>query len=305
LNSVFLTGVTGFIGAHIARALLAEGVEVHALIRPDSDRWRIADIAEALHLIPGELSAPESFAAALRQARPAVCIHAAWDTTPGAYLNSPHNIDLVQASLTLARLLPEVGCARFVGLGTCIEQDTSFGHLSEATPLKPQTLYGASKASLYLMLQQMGLSFAWARIFQPYGPFERPGRLVPQVIASLHAGQPIDTTSGAQIRDFLHVQDIAGAVVTLARAEVQGAVNIGSGQGRSIRDALTLIGEHLNALPLIRFGARPQRPGEPPFIVANPARLQSELNWRPAMTFEQGIAQTIDWWLAYLKEHSP
>ena len=86
----------------------------------------------------------------------------------------------------------------------------------QRTPLRPATLYGAAKHALHTVAaryaEQAGFELAWGRIFFVYGPGEPDGRLVPSVGRALLAGEPVPTTRGDQVRDFMHVEDVAARV---------------------------------------------------------------------------------------------
>src|ERR1051325_11284686 len=136
VDRVLLTGATGFIGSHITRQLVRGGHEVHALVRPQTDLWRLKDIESSLHFIRGDLLDP-SFT--IHSPSFESCIHLAWYVEPGKYLQSPLNKDWVQASLRLARHLKDAGCRRFVAAGTCFEYITSDPPQRESTPTAPST----------------------------------------------------------------------------------------------------------------------------------------------------------------------
>lgn len=172
-----MTGVGGFVGSHVARLLVREGCEVHALVRVTSDLWRVEDIRSHLQFVTGDLREAATLDA-LAERRPEVCLHLGWVATPGTYLRAPENIDLTASTLRLATRLAEAGCKRFVGVGTCFEYDTDAGYLSEGTRLAPAFPYSAAKAGAYLALQCLPepISVAWARLFYLYGPYENEGR---------------------------------------------------------------------------------------------------------------------------------
>jgi nucleoside-diphosphate-sugar epimerase len=143
--------------------------------------------------------------------------------------------------------------------------------------------------------KQTGLSYAWGRIFFLYGPHEHPDRLVSSVIRSLLQGEPARCSHGNQIRDFLHVEDVAHAFVTLLDSDMEGAVNIGRGTSATIREVVEIIGDQLHGKQLIQLGALPAPPNDPPVLIADTHRLNS-LGWRPKYDLESGLEQTIAWW---------
>ena len=160
-------------------------------------------------------------------------------------------------------------------------------------------MYGTCKHALQEVLgaysRQYRLSSAWGRVFFPYGPHEYSSRLVPSVICALLEGRPALCTSGEQVRDFIHVSDVASAFVALLSSTIEGAVNIGSGQGVAVKDVAMRIGGQLGRPDLVHLGARPVKE-EPPIIIADVRRLEQEVGWRPTIGFEGGLAWTIDWW---------
>jgi nucleoside-diphosphate-sugar epimerase len=188
--------------------------------------------------------------------------------------------------------------------GSCAEYDWSgTGVLSEKdTPLRPATYYGKCKHALASvgegLAAERGLGFSWGRIFFVYGPYEQPGRLVSEVAESLVKGEPAPTSDGAQRRDFLHARDVASAFVALLDSDVEGPVNIGSGDAVPVREVVSLIGEAAGRAELVRFGEIPQRAGDPPLIEADVARLRDEVGWRPGIPLRDGIRETVEWWKA-------
>jgi nucleoside-diphosphate-sugar epimerase len=172
---VLLTGATGFIGSHVARLLVAQGVHVLAVVKPSSERSRIADLVGSLHLIECDLGDRAILEARLREERPQVCIHLAWHGWSGPSLTAEDNVSSLAASLVLLRVLSDVGCRRFVGVGTCFEYAPG-DLLSEKTPSLPTDLYGVCKHSLAVVAEALGpvarMEVAWARVFLVYGPFD-------------------------------------------------------------------------------------------------------------------------------------
>ncbi len=98
------------------------------------------------------------------------------------------------------------------------------------------------------------------------------------------------------MRDFLHVDDVAEALWAIARHRLEGPVNVGSGQGVTVRDVVLGIGGLLGRPELIELGALPYPAGDPVAVQADNRRLVEECSWAPSMTLEQGLRATIDWW---------
>jgi UDP-glucuronate decarboxylase len=301
---VFLTGASGFIGSQIARLLVKRGDEVHVLLRPLSDRRRIEDVARALRVIEGDLTQTEALSEPLAAASPEVALLVGWYAEPGKYLRARDNVALMRGNLDLAFRLAGAGCHKIVAAGTCFEYDTDFGFLSESTPVRPRSLYAASKLSCYLILEQLlaasDTKLAWTRLFYQYGPHEHPARIVPSVMLSLLRGERARVTAGEQIRDFLHVEDVARALVAVADSELTGPVNIGSGRPVSIRDIVERIGIMTGRPDLISLGEISYDPGDPKFICADNRKLREGTEWRPSVGLDDGLRATLEWWRGHI-----
>ena len=294
---VLLTGATGFIGSHIARALAGEGHEIHALVHPNDDAWRIRDILPSLVTVRGDLL---DSAFTVPSGSFDCCIHLAWYVEPGKYLESPQNRQWVEASVRFAHAMQDAGCRRFVAAGTCFEYTTSDEPLHESSPTVPRTLYATCKLQLFHELQKLGektgMEIVWPRFFYQYGPFEDPRRFVPIAINTLLRGEPFTVPPNEQVRDYLHVADVASAVCAVAHSNLTGAVNIGSGEPVAVRQIATQIAEIIGRPELIKVGTQPYAPEDSPRIVADNRRLREQTDWKHRITLNEGLRQTIDWW---------
>lgn len=291
MSRVLVTGASGFIGRHTLGPLVSAGHEVHAVSRGrqfprEGVRWHSADLIESAELV--------------REVRPEILVHLAWYAEHGAFWISTENLRWVEASLALLRAFAEVGGERAVLAGTCAEYDWTGAPdaLREGeTPLRPGTLYGAAKAGLHEVARayatQAGFSLAWGRVFFLYGPDEAPGRLFASVARALVRDEPARTTEGTQVRDFLHVADVARAFAALASSDVTGAVNIGSGEPTTLRAFVEEVGRAAGRPHLLELGALGSRPGEPPRLVADTRRLREEVGFSPEFTLQEGITAGV------------
>jgi nucleoside-diphosphate-sugar epimerase len=135
-------------------------------------------------------------------------------------------------------------------------------------------------------------------VFLLYGAGEHERRLVAQVARALLSGEEAPTSDGAQLRDFMHADDVAAGFAALLDSEVEGPVNVASGQAVSIADVLALIAGATGRPELLRLGALARRDGEPELLVADVRRLRDEVGFTPSVALEQGIAETVDAWRA-------
>ena len=289
-----LTGPTGFIGRYCLSELLRNGFEVHALCRrPDASNtdvnWHEVDLLDA------------GGASALLKTLDASCLlHTAWITTPGEFWTSVENDRWMAASQRLFEQFGAAGGERIVGVGSCAEYEWSDGAIvEEETPLEPATLYGRRKVeasrSLTLLAHDYGMSWAWGRVFFIYGPGEPRKKLIPAVAAALLRGEEVETSEGRQVRDFIYVQDVATALVGLLDVTSDGAFNIGTGEGVSVRHVIEEICDLTGrGQDPVKFGARIPPTEEPPLIVADVSKLKAVLAWCPQFTLTEGLRHVID-----------
>jgi nucleoside-diphosphate-sugar epimerase len=298
--TVLVTGGAGFVGSQVVRCLVDSGVEVAALLRPGTQRRRLAGVSRKVRLLEADLADTTTIATQLASLRPEACIHCAWYAVPGEYLASPQNLDSLRSSLSLLEGLAAAGCQHVVGVGTCFEYEMASKPLTEESPARPTTLYAACKLAFSLIAAQrcaqLGMDMAWARLFYIYGPREDNRRLVPAAIKALSAGREFPTTSGEQVRDYMHISDVASGLAALSRRRMSGAFNVCSGQPVTIAGLMQTLGELLGRPELIRLGAYPRREGDPMYVCGDNHRLATEAQWSQRFTLREGLVDTIDWW---------
>lgn len=298
MKKVLVTGATGFIGRQCLPLLLRQGYEVHAV-----SSKTVSAIDENINWHQADLLDSAQMRTLLENVAPSHLLHLAWHVVPGKWATSStrENFHWLQSGLHLIRSFHEAGGIRLVMAGSCTEYDWDYGYCSEyLTPRQPNTYYGKCKRALQLLLEEysdeVGLSSAWGRIFFLYGPYENKVRLVSSVIRSLLLGEKAKCTHGNQIRDFLYVEDVADAFVALLESEVEGAVNIASGEPLSLKDLVQMIGKKLDRLDLVHMGAIQVPDHEKPLVVGDVTRLSKELMWFPKYSLAEGIDKTIEWW---------
>ena len=305
--SVGVTGAGGFIGSHLTRALVHAGANVVAMDVTD-DLWRLADLRGEYESVRMDLLDPGSISAAAGHCEFDIVFHLA------AYAVQPRDrdpqlalkINVLGSTLLLdamARTSSASRLLRFVQIGTSHEYGGSDQPISEDHPLVPMGIYGATKAAAMIVgrtrARELGISWTGLRPFVTFGPSEDPEKFVPYVIRTALAGQPIETTDGRQVRDFLYVKDLVAGMVCAAVSEAttDRIVNLASGEGRTLADLLQRIVDHIGGRVELRLGARLRRPDDMAIQVADVSlsrRLIPE--WRPKYSIDAAIRETVDWY---------
>lgn len=292
-KKVLITGGTGFIGKNVVAELIKRGYEVHSLVFPPFAPEQKGLVQYEMNLM--DANAVDKF---LSEHHFENLIHLAWYVGKGCHI-ADQNIDWTISTLNLLTSFQKYGGKTFVGAGTISEYEYKFGYLLEdETPTSPETLYGESKNSVYKIAKtfckQHDMKFKWPRIFNLYGPNEKPQRLMPSVINSCLKGEDVKVSDCLKFQDYLHVEDTARGIVEVFESSLQGAVNICSGKPVQLRYIVNKIAELTNFKGNILWGAIPAAFGDE-VVVGNNDKLKS-IGWNPKYTLDEGLQQTINWW---------
>ena len=321
---ILVTGGAGFIGSAVIRAAIPAG---HEVINLDALTYaacldNVAPVADA----PGytfehaDIRDADALARIFRQHRPDAVMHLAAESHvdrsidgPGAFIdtNVTGTYTLLQAARAHWEREGKPDHFRFHHIST----DEVYGSLgptglfTEETPYDPRSPYSASKAASDHLVrawgETYGLPILVTNCSNNYGPYHFPEKLIPVVILNALAGKEIPVYgTGENVRDWLYVEDHADALLTVLTKGTPGRTyNIGGeNEARNIdlvRKICALLDERRpDAAPhdqLITFVT--DRPGHDMRYAIDPTRIRTELGWRPAVTVDEGLARTVDWYL--------
>jgi GDP-4-dehydro-6-deoxy-D-mannose reductase len=282
-KKVAVTGAAGFIGRYVVESLRGGGALV--------DEWDVAHVAR-----PIDLEDAGAVRRRLEQEPPEAIIHLAARGVRHSAAHDPECIGhAVRMVATLIQATRDLDLhPRLVVAGSMAEYGHVPSPLREDSPCLPNTAYAIAKLAATRYALAYGAraesSVCVARLFGVYGRGEAPGRLFPTLMANLNHRIPVPLSDGRQVRDFIHVSDVARVLAELTFADCQGVVNVCTGVGVGVGDAARWIADSLGADPsLLRFGAVPRSPGDQDLLVGDPTRLESSLGWRPPQRIAPGL----------------
>jgi nucleoside-diphosphate-sugar epimerase len=305
-RAVLLTGATGFVGANLARRLLGEGHDVHLLVRPATDRWRLDGILGDVRLHEADLTNADAVDDVVASVRPDWVFHLAahgaysWQTAHDAMLATN-----VAGTMNLLAACVRTGFDAFVNAGSSSEYGAKPRPAAESEPLAPNSVYAVTKAAATLYCSHVAESedvhAVTLRLFSVFGPYEEPERLVPRLVVSGLAGTLPPLASPESAHDFVHVADAVDAFLLAAASPnvERGAVfNVGTGVQTTLAEAVDAARRVLGIAAEPEWGSLPDRPWDTRVWVADTTRMRSELGWRPRVGFEEGLRSLRDWLVA-------
>ena len=315
-RTILVTGGAGYIGAVSANALIAAGHRV--VILDDLSAGHSDTIPNEASSIVGSYADGDRMQSLLRDARIDTILHIGALSIVSESVAQPERYfktNLV-GSIALLDAAIAVGIKRFVfSSSAAVYGASSSNVLHEELPLAPVNPYGSTKAAFEHVLRAYaaahGLNALALRYFNVAGATEQvkerhspETHLLPRLMNAALAGEPFElygsdytTPDRTAIRDYVHVADVAAAhlaaIGKLANEEMHGfsAINIGSGAGTSVREAIKAIEKASGAR--IEVQEHPRRAGDPPRLVADISRAQSHLGWRPRQSDINRIVKSL------------
>ena len=321
---LLITGGAGFIGSAVVRLAVARG---HQVVNLDALTYaacleNLAPVADSplYHFEKADIRDRGALARIFDEHAPDAVMHLAAESHVDRSIDGPG--DFIETNITGTFNLLEAARAWWVKAGRPahfrfhhISTDEVFGSLgpegafTEETPYAPNSPYSASKAASDHLVrawhETYGLPVVLSNCSNNYGPYQFPEKLIPVVILKALACEPIPVYGkGANVRDWLHVEDHADALLTvLERGRLGRSYNIGGeNEARNIdlvRALCRLLDEfrpegapHSDLITFVE-----DRPGHDLRYAIDPTRMRNELGWRPSVTLEEGLRRTVDWYL--------
>lgn len=334
MTRILITGAAGFIGSHLTREILAREPEARILV---VDKFGYgghrANFFEALEdprleIAELDLVDTDAFGAALRRFGPGQIYHLAAEshvdrsiTGPRAFMDA--NIigaySVLQETLGYWRDLGGEDQERFRLLH--VSTDEVFGSLGpedpafdEATPYDPRSPYSASKAASDHLVRAWGHTYGLPALItncsNNFGPVQFPEKLIPVMILAAIEGRELPVYGdGLNRRDWLFVRDHVDALIqVMNRGRIGRTYCVG---GDAERDNLTVVRRICARLDVVRpkpdgsyldqIAYVTDRPGHDRRYAIDASRIRGELGWRPSVGFEEGLDQTVDWYLDNLE----
>ncbi|NEU10296.1 NAD(P)-dependent oxidoreductase [Flavihumibacter sp. R14] len=299
---VLITGITGFIGSHIAENLVNQNFHVIGLKRIESDPWRCLEFSERIDWVALDEG---SWQAEIIEKRPDIIIHSAWI---GVTADSRDDWSEQGRNIPFLISLLEIGTAvklkRFIFLGSQAEYGLINGKVSELETTSPISAYGTVKlASLEILKSFASLNeikWVWLRVFAVFGEKEDSTWLIPSVISKMLSEQQMDLTYGEQKYAYMYVQDLSDVIANIIHKDVEsGVYNISSNEVRTLRSLLELIKNEINPSFKLNFGAIPYRKNQSMHVEGSIEKIEKQLGKVKFTDFNEALDRTVQYYIKH------
>jgi UDP-glucuronate decarboxylase len=285
-SPIVVLGCSGAVGKRIVSIIVESGHEVLGY-RGKSP----CNLDSKLHKCHSIDLLTDSIHDDLKKIQARTLIHTAWLTRPIDYLENIENQIWLHKSKDVIKSFFEFGGEDLLITGTCAEYNWhDINNLKEESNNEfPESLYGKSKLALLDWLRFSELPFLWTRTFFQYGQMGDSQRLIPYLLESVGKGEKCTVRGANEIRDFVFIDDVAKALVSLVEKGAKGVVNVGSGQGILLADLAELIC-HVTGKP---NSVKLEYADEPKTIVSNQDKFRSllpDFHFRP---IESGLREMM------------
>lgn len=300
-----VTGAFGFAGANLTEHLLDYGYKVYAIGRKGSAHNERFEESESLRKVLIDMEDYDKICGYIdeddiRSAEAIAFFHLSWGGQRDDFDTQRRNIDGSLLLLDSARSIKEKCLksknmdvsVRAVGIGSQAEYGVKDELITEDLSLEPFSAYGSCKAAAYYLMESkariLGIDFIWGRIFSLIGKYEPEGRMLPDVVRKLAAGEKVSLSSCEQFWDYLDAGDAADAIIALFEKGVTGEVyNIANGDYDRLKNFVVRAAKCVGAdESLISYGNRAN-----PFVSLEVSgeKIKKDTGWEPKVSFEESI----------------
>ena len=309
---IFVTGGAGFIGSNFIRCVLKSGKDV-SIVNYDKLTYagnlaNLKSVADNPNyvFVKGDICDAAAVETAMRGCDAVIHFAAESHVDRSIYEPAPVIQTNVTGTFILLEVARKIPVSRFVHVST----DEVYGDIpsgvfaDENFPLQPSSPYSASKAASDLLVRSYVRTYKFPAVItrssNNYGPYQFPEKFVPLMITNALSDTALPVYGdGKQQRDWLHVEDnCRGILSVLEKGKIGEVYNIG---GLDLDENLTLVRRILNLTgkPESLVSHVHDRPGHDRRYALNCKKIETELGWSPAISLEDGLRQTIDWYKNY------
>ncbi len=293
---IFITGGNGFIGSHLVPKLLARKHKLLLLSKGSQKKNN-----KSISFVRGDLKNIDKWKNKVKKFKPDAVIHLAWEGLENYDFRATVSLRNMVNSLNMISVAAELGCRKFLSIGSCWEYGGREGALKESAPLLPPTHvpdFVIAKRTIQAMGEQIAresnMQFLWPRLFFSYGPGQKSRTLIAHLVRSFKNGVAPEIQNKSGANDFVYVDDIAEALVRILERSKEPSViyNIGSGRLTSVAGVVREVYKNFD-VPAPRWCLKKTHPRG---FYANISKVKKEIGWKPKTSITEGIKRTVNYY---------
>lgn len=296
-----VTGATSFIGSHTVKMLLEQGHQVCAVVRPGSSNADKLEYHDNLSVVWQDLSGLNRLIEDKECRDSDIFLHFGWDGIGSAGRNDPEiQKKNLEHSMQAVKTAQELGCGRFLFSGSQAEYGIHRDVMTETSSCSPVSEYGKAKLEFgrraMAELEGAQMDFIHARIFSVYGPGDHPWSLVNTALSTFLSGGHMELGECTQKWNFLYIEDMAGAVISLALGlapRQSGVYNIAGNDTRILREFVEEMYDLCGKRGSFSYGLRPPNAEGPASLIPDIKKIEEAAGWKPAVSFADGIRSML------------
>jgi len=299
MRRALVTGASGFIGVALIRKLVAEAIEVTALVRNPSSFP--ADLKDAVRIIEGDACDIQSLTESIGSEID-VFYHFAWHgVSPELRNDFDVQLSNVAMSAECVKAAAALGIPKFVFLGSSMEYMYDGRPINEDSVPSSSNFYGTAKIAAHYMCaelaRQFGIGFIYAVATSVYGVGREDNNVIFYVMDKLLKKEKPSVTKLEQRWDYIHINDLSEALYAIGQKGKAGAFySLGYGANQPLATYLEIVRDLIDpALPL-GIGEVPYAQGRIPSSCMDPTSLQQDTGFTPRISFRDGIPEVIDFY---------
>lgn len=300
MKKAIVTGCNGFVGSAVVRELLAHDYIVWAVGHGDN----FCNIAEDIHIHKVSCSLEEIalLPTKIPPGEYAQFYHFAWDGSAGPKrADTALQLSNVQWTIDALRAAKEIGCQRFFGAGSIVEQETIAAVYMQGNRPGLGYIYGSAKLTMHAMCMcvaaEIGIDLVWGKITNAYGPGERSPRLVNTTIRRCIRGEVSQFTAGSQNYDFIYIDDAARAIRLICEnGKPFHEYLIGSSNPRPLKSFLIEMQQAVAPDLNFQFDAVPFTGTDLPLEAFDCSQTKADTGFQAEISFGEGCKRTMAWW---------
>lgn len=302
-NILLITGGAGFIGANLIKYYLSQQYDIHCIVKPSTNLWRLSHEKRHISFHNVDLSDREKLKKLSEKINPSIIVHLA------AYGNSSSELDINRAietniigTVNLFFATKDIPYEAFLNTGSSSEYGFKKEPMKETDYLEPNSIYSATKASVTYLSQVLSHDYhkpiVTIRPFSVYGPYESKGRLIPNIMIAVINDRPISLSPEGGRHDFIYIDDLIGgyaAVIKNIKKVTGRVINLGTTKEYTNSEVVERLFQVAKKRVKVNKDSAPKRIWDSPHWSANINVARTLLQWQPKFDINSGIEQTYKW----------